>query len=182
MTGWRLFRLSISLAFSHFWALIRKTRWALAIWLLAVIIDYEVESEAVTSSLIILELIIATVVAVTTHRHLLLDDKEEGFDILAFWRYLWKAILLVVPLIPILVGIELWFEILSRVYRSDFPSDTAYINVATFLAVIIISAIVIVFLSYLFFARLSVCLPAAAVGDKLSFRQTWKLTGKFKRP
>ncbi|MGV7222642.1 MAG: hypothetical protein ACQ9MH_14080 [Nitrospinales bacterium] len=119
---------------------------------------------------IIVELIInyfiISLVAIPVHRVILLGPdsvSEWGFNIWSKKELMYAGVLIVMGIIPAVISFPLAFLV---------PKISTEINI------MITSFCIILIFSFWIIGRLTLVLPAIAIGDKTSFKDAWDLTKK----
>ena len=116
--------------------------------------------------------------AILWHRHVLLDDSARARatrpDLSTFFSYLWRATL--VGLVQILVSIPIAFTM------ALVGGATLVGNGASSLLVLVVLGVIsgVVFLWVAL--RISVVLPAAAMGQKMRIAESWQTTARAATP
>lgn len=119
----------------------------------------------------LVNLILSVLAAVKCHAIFLRHERVEIKDYLVLsyrhLKFLWVTIKLVLIFVLLYFPAQwLWWEASWKWEFGDEFADTFH-----YLLIVSISAL---------WARLSLVLPATALGDKLSMRESWRLTGKNK--
>ena len=112
--------------------------------------------------------------AILWHRHGLTDGKASRPGIKLVLAYLWRVLLL--SLIQILISIVIVIPLLISLATGDGESPGP--SLPAMLLTTFLAGLLLIWLSL----RLSLVLPAAALGDRMGFAESWATTAPIVRP